>query len=260
MKTLWRALAVVIGCTICSCDKLTQFSPYDANTVHSDLNAKNISAIASPPASDSLVFIALSDSHTKYSDLRAAVNAINSLEGISFAIMLGDITDLGLFKEFDDYYHLISRIKIPYITLIGNHDHLSNGRKIYTKMFGPTNFFFDIGNYRIVAFDNVVWENNNQKPDFEWLDDALEVSEETNIICCFHIHPWDPQLSNGYADEMKTLIENNPAAISLCGHGHKLLEEEMNQRRYLMLPDVTKRQFARIAISGKTVSVKMLNF
>ncbi len=149
MKTIYNGMIVLVLLVLCSCSKLTQYSPYDANTEHSNVNSQNIAKILSKQQpGDSLVFIAISDTHTDYSDLRAAVTTINEMEGISFVLVCGDITDWGLFNEFDDYYHLISRLNIPFITQIGNHDYLSNGKLIFNKMFGPTNFYFDIGNYR----------------------------------------------------------------------------------------------------------------
>lgn len=261
MKLFWHMLAGIALFLTSSCDKLTDYSPYDANIDHRDLNAFNIEEIQNmqQPA-DSVVFVAISDTHTNYSDLRAAVTTINKMEGISFVAVCGDVTDLGLLKEFDDYYHLISRLNIPYVTVIGNHDYLSNGKLIYTKMFGPTNFHFDIGHFRMVVFDNVVWENGNREPDFNWFQETLPVPEGMTSIALYHIHPWDPQLENGYTDKMQAAIESNPVALSIFGHGHNYKAEEIASRNYLMLPDISKRGMARITLTGQTALVKMINF
>ncbi|OFX62156.1 MAG: hypothetical protein A2066_02880 [Bacteroidetes bacterium GWB2_41_8] len=261
MKPISHGLIALVLLAFCSCDKLTHFSPYDANTEHSNVNAINISEIASMKLpDDSITFIAISDTHTAYSDLRAAVTTINQMEGISFVVVCGDVTNLGLFNEFDDYYHLVNRLNIPFVTLIGNHDYLSNGKSIYTKMFGPTNFHFDIGNYRMVVFDNIVWENGNREPDFNWFQQTLEVPEGMTSIACFHIHPKDSQLENGYADKMREIIEKNPVALSIFGHGHDYWEEEVNNRRYLMVPDVAMRNMARITLVNKAATIEILNF
>jgi len=260
MKTFWYVLVGIILCTTCSCKKLTHYSPYDANTVHSDLNALNIAKIQLQQPTDSVVFIAISDTHTQYSDLRAAVTTINEMEGISFVVVCGDITDWGLFNEFDDYYHLSSRLNVPYVTLIGNHDYLSNGKLIYTKMFGPTNFHFDIGDFRFVVFDNVVWENGNREPDFNWFQETLAAPEGMTSIALYHIHPWDPQLENGYTEKMQAAIGNNPVALSIFGHGHSYKTEVLINRNYLMLPAISKRSMARITLTGQSAVVKMINF
>ncbi len=79
-------------------------------------------------------------------------------------------------------------------------------------------------------------------------------------IACYHIHPWDPQLDNGYADKMKGIIENNPVILSIFGHGHDYREEVMNNRRYLMVPDITMRNMAKITLANKTATVQILSF
>lgn len=261
MRLINNLLILVICIAFASCDEMTDFSPYDANTEHSNVNSVNISEILSKQQpGDSLVFIAISDTHTEYSDLRAAVTTINEMEGISFVMVCGDITDWGLFNEFDDYYHLISRLNIPFVTLIGNHDYLSNGKLIFNKMFGPTNYYFDIGHYRMVVFDNVVWENGNQEPDFNWFQQTLNVPEGMTSVACYHIHPLDPQLGNGYADKMRGIIEKYPVSLSIFGHGHDCWEEGINNRRYFMVPDITMRNMAKITLANQAATIEILNF
>lgn len=261
MNPYWHMLAGITLFLACSCEKLTHYSPYDANTEHHDINAINIAKILEQQQSaDSVVFVAISDTHTNYSDLRAAVTAINQMDGISFVVVCGDVTNLGLYNEFDDYYHLISRLSIPFVTQIGNHDYLSNGKLIFTKMFGPTNFHFDIGHFRMVAFDNVVWENGNREPDFSWFQETLAAPEGMSCIALYHIHPWDLQLGNGYTEKMQAAIESSQVSLSIFGHGHHYKAEKINDRDYLMLPDISKRAMARISLSGEAVAVKMINF
>lgn len=244
-----------------SCSQVIDYSPYDADINHRDVNTENIKKIKDESRDvDSLIFIAISDTHTKYNDLKSAINFINKLDDVSFVIVCGDITNLGLYKEFDDYYHIMSRLKMPFITAIGNHDYLSNGKLIYEKMFGPTNFYFDIGNYRMVVFDNVVWENGNQEPDFEWFQQTLNIPEGMTSIACYHIHRFDPQLENGYADKMLGIIEKYPVSLSIFGHGHDYWEEEVNNRRYLMVPDITMRNMTKITLANKTATIQILSF
>jgi predicted phosphodiesterase len=262
MKTRNNLLIIALWVLLSSCDKLTDYSPYDAKISHKNVNALNILRIQEKlQPTDSLVFIAISDTHTDYSDLRAAVKTTNEMEGISFVVVCGDVTDWGLYKEFDNYYHQISRLNIPFITIIGNHDYLSNGKVIFNKMFGPTNFYFDIGNYRMVVFDNVVWENGNQEPDFNWFQQTLNVPEGMTSIACYHIHPLDLQLEkNGYADKMRGITEKYPVSLSIFGHGHDCREEEINNRRYLMVPDITMRSMIKICLKNKTATYKILKY
>lgn len=262
MKTKNILLLLLPWLLLASCDKLVDFSPFDAITPEKDVNAKNIARITSLELpDDSITFIAISDPHTNYSQLRAAIHSINQMENISFVMVCGDITDWGLYNEYDDYYHLVSRLNIPFITLVGNHDYLANGKTIFKKMFGPTNFYFEVGKYRLVVFDNIVWENGNRSPDFHWLDQAVTAEEEDKtIICCYHISPWDLQLEMGYGNTMKEIIKEHPVAISIFGHGHNYREEIINNQRYMMLPDITKRQLAKITLANSIAHVEMIDF
>lgn len=246
---------------VISCNQIIDYSPYDANIYHRDVNSENIAKIKENfQRINSLSFIAISDTHTKYSDLAKAVDFINRLDHISFVVVCGDITNLGLYKEFDDYYHIISRLKIPFVTVIGNHDYLSNGKIIYEKMFGPTNFYFEIGNYRMVFFDNIIWENGNSQPDFGWFNQKLSAPEEITTVACYHIHPLDPQLENGYADRMKEIIESRPVNLSIFGHGHDYWEKNINNLRCLMIPDISMRSLARITLFNRAATIDFLNF
>ena len=244
-----------------SCSEMTDFSPYDAKTSHRNLNNENISRILiNEQRADSLVFVAISDSHSNYSDLSSTVNYINEMDDISFVVVCGDVTNLGLAQEYDDYYHIINGLDVPFITIIGNHDYLSNGKSIYNKMFGPTNFYFDIGNYRMVVFDNIVWENGNHQPDFDWFSQTLSTPEGMISVACYHIHPLDPQMENGYADKMKEIIETNSVTLSIFGHGHDYWEKNMNNRRYLMVPDITMRNISKITLASQAANIEILNF
>ncbi|NJK97791.1 MAG: hypothetical protein HC905_25340 [Bacteroidales bacterium] len=202
-----------------SCEDLFQYSPYDADVSKTNLNARNIDKIAPHNPSDTLWFVALADVHAWYDELYDATLKINQLKNISFVVVCGDITDEGLAKEFEWYNSVMKNLKVPYITIIGNHDYRSNGSVIYKKMFGPTNFTFNIGDYHFIGFDDVVWENNNTLPDFEWLNSNLLDTTSVVEVGFAHIPPWSDQLSP-YFEEVKQLINREPDHTLLI-HGHE---------------------------------------
>lgn len=249
----------VINVSLSSCDNFIDYSPYDADVKTTDLNAENISNIQQVPLiSDSLVIVVISDTHSNHIQLLDAIHYINNLSGISFVVVDGDITNWALVKEYKDYYRNISKLKVPSLTVIGNHDYLSNGATIYKRMFGPTNFSFNYGNYQIVVFDNVVWENGNRSPNLDWLESTMN-SEELPSILFTHIHPWDIQLENGYADRMREIIEKNKVLISIFGHGTYTWEIR-NNRQYLVVPKIMLRSLARISLTKDTAVFKIIKF
>ena len=154
---LWIVSAITLN--LSSCGNLIDYSPYDTDVKITNLNAENISKIeAAPQPEVSLLIVVISDTHAIHTKLQTAIRFINQMQGISFVVINGDITNWGLAKEYKDFHQDITQLKIPFITVIGNHDYLSNGGNIFKRMFGQVNFSFHAGNHKVVVFDNVVWE------------------------------------------------------------------------------------------------------
>lgn len=261
MKTITTYLTLAVCLIIVSCNKLTDFSPYDANISKRNLNEENILRIQNEvQKTDSITFIAISDTHANYSDLKAAVSKINELGGTDFVVVCGDLTNYGLSKEFQDYYDYISRLNEPFVTLIGNHDYLSNGKLIYTKMFGPTNFTFDIGKYRFVLFDDIVWENNNSEPDFSWLSSSFVQKDSSTNIVLMHIPLWANELGPDYGNKLKSILEENSVSYTISGHEHNFKTVDLSGHSYLVLPEIAKRSFAKITLIKNIATLEMINF
>lgn len=244
-----------------SCGDLIEYSPYDADVKTTNQNNVNISRILNAPLpADSLIIAVISDTHANHTNLNDAIKFINRLTDISFVVINGDITNWGLAKEYKDFYSDISKLKVPSITVIGNHDYLSNGAIIYNRLFGAPNFSFVFGNQKIVVFDNVVWEKGNHSPDFDWLESKLPHDENQTSILFTHIHPWDPQLENGYAERMLSIIEKNKVLINVFGHGSNPRFEVMNKRQYLVVPKIAVRAMTRLSIASDTAVFKIIKF
>lgn len=250
----------LIIANLSSCDNLVDYSPYDTDVKSLNKNAENISRIQKTPRlSDSLVIVVISDTHSNHTQLLDAISLINKMPDISFVVVDGDITNWALAKEYKDYSRNLSKLNVPSLTVIGNHDYLSNGAKIYRRMFGDTNFSFNLTDHKIVVFDNIVWERGNRSPDFDWLESALLSENDLPSILFTHIHPWDPQLENGYAVRLREIIENSPVLISVFGHGtHKY--ERRNNRQYLVVPKIMLRTLTRISLTPDTAVFKMIKF
>src|SRR5258706_8401106 len=71
-------------------------------------------------------FAWLSDTHvgstTGEQDLRAAVRDINSLTGLSFVVISGDVTEYGSREQLRLAKEILDGLKLPCHVVLGNHD------------------------------------------------------------------------------------------------------------------------------------------
>jgi predicted phosphodiesterase len=220
--TFFCIFLVLTGCNI------FQFSPYDTdletnirnNNRNNILMIENILTVAER---DSFSFAVISDSHSDYDDLYDVVKWINKNQNIKFTVYLGDHTDLGLKFEFENTLNELENLKQPYITIIGNHDYLSQGKSIFEQIYGRTNFSFTISDNKFIGFDNIVWENDNKRPEFEWLINELS-NESVNTFLMMHI-PEESKPMEEYRSEYNSIIENIPNLYRIHGHTHSLKNE-----------------------------------
>ena len=143
---------------------------------------------------------------------------------MQFVVCCGDITARGISQEYIWYRQLTDNLKYPLFTVIGNHDHRSNGKKIFEQMFGLVNMSFIYRGYKFILFDDVVWENNNKAPDFEWLEAEL-TKDELPAILLTHIPPWGEQLIDVYDERLSKIIAENNIILCIYGHHHSPYEK-----------------------------------
>jgi Predicted phosphohydrolases len=265
MYRLTRFWLILVSLTIVlfvfGCDDLIEYSPYDVRVRVTNVNPDAIQAIT-VAENDSVpfVFAVISDPHTYYSDLADAVSSINKNPELLFTVVCGDITDEGLFKEFDWEYNVISKMNIPFISVIGNHDYLSNGKLIYNKMYGPTNFSFEYRNTKLVFFDDVVWENNNATPDFSWLSETLNNGDAyAHQLFFSHIPPGNDQLE-GFRDSTFRSVLKNKVDLSFFGHNHNYENVQADGFRYIVVGSVCKRYYTVVTVEADTVVTKEVDF
>ena len=209
-----------------SCEKVFEFSPYSAY-VQSDRrnttekNFERISETATKPFEPfKIAFI--SDTHLFYEDLEEAIKQINQRDDIDFVIHGGDITDMGLIKEFHIFQDLMKNLNKPYFTVIGNHDCLANGLFIYREMFGDENYSFVYRDCKFVFFNDVVWELNYTEPDYAWLAQELRntPSDIRHTFLITHIPPWTDQFFLSSFLFFNQIVTHFNVRMTIHGHNH----------------------------------------
>lgn len=207
------------------CDDLIEYSPYQAG-VKMPAKGINIEAVDSIQTSSKEEFVPfsmglISDSHTWYEQFERQIGYLNQQDSLVFSAHLGDLSLSGIYREFIWFYDVSSKLRHPLITVIGNHDYLSNGESMYEEMFGPFNFTMVYNNCLFVFMDDVIWEKNVQDPDFEWLESVLKNSEEYKYkFVLSHIPPWSEDFSIGNQYYFEMLLNKYKVDLSIHGHNH----------------------------------------
>jgi len=154
------------------------------------------------------------------------------LTGISqpvYGIALGDIVN--------DKDNLLNTMKtrmgstsMPVFSTIGNHDKFPSGslktNDLFEKVYGPTNYSFNIGDVHFVCLDNVVFADNASNyalgispAQITWLEKDLSyVSKDKMLIVYYHIPVRGTNFST--KTQFLNLIKDFKEVHLLCGHTH----------------------------------------
>lgn len=263
VRTLICQLFVVTA--LLACDPWFSYSPYEAKLTghfHGTTN-KNLTQIDSADAGDSKAFkiALLSDPHYHFNELHEALMHINKKDDIAFVIVAGDLTENGLMQEFIYFHQIMSELNIPYLTVIGNHDYLSNGDKIYGQMFGANNYTFEFNNVKFVLFDNVCWESNKE-PDLTWFAGELENDHKyDHVIPLSHIPPYDSQMAD-HAEAFHELLLKNGIQKSMHGHKHdfSMMDLYGDGVQYLSISSPQKGSYAELTITPTAIDIQKIEY
>jgi Icc protein len=264
MKKYYPLIFLCVYLSVCvSCEK-AEYSPNQVKTPNtpSELNRKNIERLLSTSSGNNqTIRIAYTgDSQRYYDDAVAFKDKVNSMQGIDMVILAGDITDFGLRQEFEWVNDIFSRLNVPYIGVIGNHDHGGNGEKTYRYMFGETDFSFVYKGVKFICHNTNGREYNfnGSVPDMGWMRQQLAPQEGvSNYIAVAHVPPYDDDFDKALEEPYTALFRQTPGFIvSLYGHRHHTTDSYPygDSVRYINSNAIDQREFLLLEISdGKAV-------
>lgn len=177
-------------------------------------------------AQDSVLKIAFmtdlhySEGSTSVKDLRRCISDINSLEGLDFVLIGGDLTDFGTDEELASVKGMLDSLKYEYHVVAGNHDAKwsESGCNTFNKVFGYDHFEFVAKGWRFIGCncgpDMRMAPALLPQESMEWLS-SLEPGHKTVFI---NHYPQDSSVLN-YFDVTKELKRIDTRFL-IGGHWH----------------------------------------
>jgi len=209
----------------------------------------------------------ISDSHYHFNSLADAITDIDAKGDFSFIVVVGDLTENGLLKEFELFHSIMAKSSIPYVTVIGNHDYLSDGSKIYEQMFGLNNYIFTFRGVKFIVWDNVIWESEKEA-DYAWLEQAFHPSSGdeasgvyNHVIPLSHIPPSDQQFDH-HKDRFHALLKQNNIRLSVHGHRHQFTVKHIfeDEIQFLTVGSPQYRSYTELTISPSDLVINKIEY
>lgn len=263
-------LWVLLGFGLSGCDHVFEYHPYDLRleSKYKDINRKNISRLESADrGSDTVRLVFMGDSQRWYDETEDFVKSVNRLEKVDLVIHGGDISDFGLKKEYCWMHDILSKLKVPYVLIIGNHDNLGSGREVYGVMYGDLNFSFVYGRTKFVCLNTNALEFDYAVPvpDFKFLKQEIEDPESDRYdktVVAMHAQPGNVVFNNNAADPFEEYIRRlKNLQFCLHAHAHSIMVNDffndgviyygcasMKGRSYLLFT-ITKNSYNREVIN-----------
>lgn len=204
------------------------------------------------PTEDSVLKIALiSDNHINYNDLDSVVGQLNRREDLDFVVHTGDMTDNSYNFEYDAFIQKITNLNHPSFVVIGNHDALGKGPKIYKNFFGEFNYSFTYQGYHFIFFNNNRLEFLHAGWSLAWLEQELARHPGIPKLVFQHINYDNADAFPAeISARMKFLYENHGVQWVVNGHRHVLGFTTENGVRYLQVPRVEDARYLVLSLEG----------
>jgi len=278
-------LLTVITVVLSGCDNF-ESSPYAAKiTGNRNTLATSLATLSQREPGLSLRFAFITDTHDAIDEINAAIDIIRSRGNIDFIIHGGDMTDLGLPKEFMWCRDAMEKSELPFVTVIGNHDCLGNGEDSYEWIFGPKNYSFDVAGVHFVCLNTIALEYDYSEPvpDLNFiLKDAESVAKTnqehpgsiTHTVIVMHSRPFDEQFNNNVATPFLYYLQQYPGmktedgddsytkAFCLCGHNHNFQVTDLYDAGLLFYQgdNIAKRSFMIFTIDEDGYEMEKVEF
>ncbi|MEO5944804.1 MAG: PQQ-binding-like beta-propeller repeat protein [Ferruginibacter sp.] len=157
-------------------------------------------------------------------DLQRTVADINKRTDLDFAVITGDITELGTNEQLPRAKKMLDALKIKYFIIPGNHDAgwSESGGESFAATFGSDRFTFDHNGIRFIACASGPYvrmsDGHIPRDAMTWVKNILDTTAATMPVIFLNHYPMDNQMDNWY--EVIDALKKKNTILIMCGHGH----------------------------------------
>lgn len=217
-------------CTLLfGCEEPFQYSPYGIESASHQRTTTHVARVenTSLPHFEPFRFALTSDTHAYYDEMEQLVQVLNRRNDIEFLLIAGDLTDYGMQQEYEWKVDLLDKLTIPYLTVIGNHDAINNGKENYQAFFGDFDYSFVFNQVKFVALNSNSWEFNDAVPRLDWLQAELDNDFlYQHQIVLTHILPQNSRFTEQQSQDYLATVRQYFVSLLAAGHNHAHIQTE----------------------------------
>jgi 3',5'-cyclic AMP phosphodiesterase CpdA len=265
LPPLYQWLAFSLLFLLSGCD-LFEYHPYAGNLDYKNLTAQNVSRIKSLEASytvrPSFQFVLTGDTQGYFAETEDMVKDINA-RNVAFVLHAGDLTNYAFTDEYERMHEALSKLKEPYVTVVGNHDCLGDGDKIYKEMYGPLNHSFTFGPNKFILLNTNFLEFDESVPDVNWLEQELQTPAGiVNKFVVSHIIPNNSEANPAQEETYVNLLRKYNVRLSLHGHTHNYTASQLYNDGipYVTTAAALKRSYVLVTVTGSQATYEKIDF
>ena len=187
-------------------------------------------------------------------DLETTIKTINLLDEVDFVLLLGDLVETGVEKEFEWACKALNKTTKPILAVIGNHDALSYGKDIWLQVFGEYDYSFSYLGTKFIAYNDNQYEFKDV-PNRDWLAAQAKIGEnETRVhtIGMSHIQPWDNE------PDLSAFLKANGFDHMLHAHTHKFdfWQQDDVALPHFVTADTREVKFGLMTVTPSAISME----
>ena len=136
-------------------------------------------------------FAVFGDNRENLKIFSEVLDKLNHDPDITFAVNTGDMVMHGRKAEYERYIQLTKKCKVKIYPVMGNHDAVAGGYKIFAKYFGPNYYSFNYENAHFIVLDNS-FRGTFDRRQYDFLISELKANQGKPIFVFFHKPVFDP--------------------------------------------------------------------